>query len=440
MKLNVRGGVQVYTICLALLVSCIFTVQASAVTDAERIRDLERRLEQSLKVIESLSSRVQQIEGKVGTVETRVQAAEVAVQDAGAPSGPSQADSILSQLTQLHGFADVGYVYSGDRATPADQSRGFTLGSFDIYLTPKLGGNTKALIELIFEYDAAGDIVLDLERLQLGYAFNDLLTLWAGRFHTPFGYWNTGFHHGLQIQTSAIRPVFVDFEDAGGILPVHGNGLWAAGGEKIGSGRATYDLYLTNGSRIKGVTTAGGDGELNANNVSNDNGNYHVGVNAGYEFADALDGLKLGAHWYRGKVNGYDPDDMDLSQSQLHILGAYAYFYDFDWEVIAEYYKFYNKNLTGAVGTGTSWAGFVQVARTIDNFTPYVRLEKADLDQMDNYFNQQASGQSYRKGAAGVKYDLNLKSVIKVELSHTNLVDRTLENYNEIRTQYAIRF
>ena len=92
------------------------------------------------------------------------------------------------------------------------------------------------------------------------------------------------------------------------------------------------------------------------------------------------------------------------------------------------------------MGTGTSWAGFVQVARTIDNFTPYVRLEKADLDQMDNYFNQQASGQSYRKGAAGVKYDLNLKSVIKVELSHTNLVDRTLENYNEIRTQYAIRF
>ncbi|MBL7050156.1 MAG: hypothetical protein ISR96_11630, partial [Nitrospira sp.] len=57
-------------------------------------------------------------------------------------------------------------------------------------------------------------------------------------------------------------------------------------------------------------------------NVSNDNGNYHVGANADYEFADALEGLKLGAHWYKGKVNGYDPDSMDLSQSLLHMLGV----------------------------------------------------------------------------------------------------------------------
>jgi hypothetical protein len=29
---------------------------------------------------------------------------------------------------------------------------------------------------------------------------------WAGRFHSPYGYWNTAFHHGAQLQTSLLRP------------------------------------------------------------------------------------------------------------------------------------------------------------------------------------------------------------------------------------------
>ena len=76
-----------------------------------------------------------------------------------------------------------------------------------------------------------------MERAQLGYSFSDALTFWVGRFHTPYGYWNTAFHHGAQIQTSVTRPLFIDFEDKGGILRAHSLGLLAHGRVPAGPGK-----------------------------------------------------------------------------------------------------------------------------------------------------------------------------------------------------------
>src|SRR5206468_11134940 len=149
----------------------------------------------------------------------------------------------------LHGFADVGYV----TGIPVPGRRaGFALGNVDLYMTPEIGPRVRSLIELVFEYgpDGAG-VATDLERLQFGYVFSDAATLWVGRYHTPYGYWNAAFHHGAQIQLAASRPRFIDFEDRGGILPAHGVGLLASGGTRTGSGRLQYDAYVANGDSIQ---------------------------------------------------------------------------------------------------------------------------------------------------------------------------------------------
>src|SRR4029077_14099054 len=135
----------------------------------------------------------------------------------------------------------------------------------------------KALIELVFEHETGGSLTTDLERLQVGYTFNDAFTLWLGRFHTPFGYWNTAFHHGQQLQTSILRPQMIDFEDRGGVLPVHTVGLWGTGATRAGDGKVAYDLYVGNGPTIK-------ENELDPNNSGKPHPGSSVGFNLGYLF------------------------------------------------------------------------------------------------------------------------------------------------------------
>ena len=97
----------------------------------------------------------------------------------------------------MQGYADVAAFYRDPLPGQSEVNDGFSLGSLDFFMTPSIGEKVRTLIEIIAEYDADGNLVVDLERLQLGYLVNDDLTVWVGRFHTPYGFWNTGFHHGL---------------------------------------------------------------------------------------------------------------------------------------------------------------------------------------------------------------------------------------------------
>lgn len=328
----------------------------------------------------------------------------------------------------LHGFADVGHVYSND---PAAHKSGFSLGTLDIYLTPEFGDRGKSIIELAFEYDDGGSLAVDLERMQFGYTFSDAMTLWAGRFHTPLGYWNTAFHHGAQTQTAVLRPRFIEFEDRGGILPAHGVGLLATGALRAGAGKLQYDAYLSNGNRLK-------DGVLDFDAYRDDNANKQVGGNLRYTFGGSLEGLTLGLHGLAQKV-----DDSDKhTRTQVNVHGVFAVLERGNWEVIGEYYGFRNEDLSGTTGTHASWAGFAQGGYTFGAaWTPYLRLEKAALDQTDNYFLGQTSGRSYQRQALGLRYKLNASAALKVELNRTVEENALAEpTTNEVRLQLAVQF
>lgn len=409
----------------------ISTVNAFAMDDSDRIRELERKLEEKGQTINSLADRVRELDERM--TERKPEAPKEP------PVASTGVRSILDEITFLHGFADVGFGFGSKRDDPADRPKGFALGSLDLYLTPQSGDRLKSLVELIFEFEEDGDLEVDMERLQVGYAFGNNATAWLGRFHTPFGYWNTAFHHGAQVQTSILRPRFIDFEDKGGILPAHTVGVWGVGKTALASGKLTYDLYAGNGPKIKGVDK-GGDGVLNPNNVKDDNNNFSVGVNIGYEFGETLEGLKLGAHWFRAVVDGYDPSDNRLQRSELNLVGGYLLYAENNWEAIAEFYQFLNRDRSGGSGTHSSQAGFIQLAYTFAPFTPYARFEASNLDQGDNFFSQQKNGRSYSREAFGIRYDLSPNSALKLEGNHTSLTDRGSESFDEIRAQFAIRF
>jgi hypothetical protein len=404
----------------SLLLAVGVSPLALADDQSDRIKALEQRLENSVKLIEALSARVVELERGSGTPPAKpdseavparsVRSQEIVdlqenVSQISASLGARDRDSGLP----LHGFADVGAAWSAG-ADPI-KLRGFSVGSVDLYLTPQFGDRVKSLAEIVFEFDRDGTGTTDLERLQLGYTVSDELTLWLGRFHAPFGLWNTYFHHGANLQTSIYRPRFVEFEDQGGIIPAHSVGLWATGKTRLGTGRITYDAYLSNGPAIR-------ERRIDPNSYTDDNRGKLIGLNLGYQPGGGLSGLTVGIHGFGSTVTAYDVSGAPLSTTRLRVAGGY-FGYDADeWEAIGEYYSFRNAD-SGTAEVRSSNAWFVHVGRAFGSLTPYARYERTSLNPNDTYFSSQHAGRSYKRSVLGARYALDARSSFKLELSNT---------------------
>ena len=408
---------------------------------------------------DATSAQIQTMQKKINDMQDQLNQVTTAV------ASQSSTDTGLP----MHGFMDVGYALNSQGSVIANPNvanpRGFYQGRLSFYLTPHFGDNVKVLAEPNIEVSQLdGTVNVDVERLQIGYTFSDNATLWGGRFHTPYGYWNTAFHHGAQLQTSVLRPRFIDFEDSGGILPAHMVGVWGTGKIKTGEDKFTYDWFVGNGPKIVDaqpvpstpvVPTDYQTGGLDPNIAGDDNHSAMVGLNLGYDFSgEYLDGLRLAVHWLQGNVNIYgstangstptvnSQPSVLLNTTNLNVGGGSLVYLSNDWEIMGEYYGFNNKDMSNDVKY-KSRAGYMQVATNFGEFTPYVRAERTMFDQADNYFSMQANGQSYARQALGLRYNLNPKACLKLELMNSSFkqdTGRTALDYRSLNIQYAIGF
>lgn len=339
----------------------------------------------------------------------------------------------------VHGFADVFYTSTTQQDAPTGNT-GFKLGNFDLYLSPDLTGRFRALTEDVVEFDDwhppgeyNGQPAIDIERLQVGYLVNDNLTIWMGRFHTPYGYWNTAYHHGAQLQPTVMRPQFVAFEDHGGILPSHNDGIWLTGHYPQGPGRITYDAYFGNGQRIL-------DNQLDMQNEGASNSHTAVGGRFGYEFlGNALDGLWIGVHALSEEVNVYVNGPL-VAQTDVRIAGGFFHWTPGDWELFGEYYGFNDRAHTGGTSHSSS-AWYLEADYTfLGRITPLVRAERDRLSQDDGYFQYLLGGQSYTRTLVGVRYDVTPQVALKLDADHTNATPNGGQSYNEGHFQVAYRF
>jgi hypothetical protein len=432
---------------------------APPTTDRERIGVLERKLDQSLELIRELSTRVRELEAQTGpAAQKAAPAANMASGARTAPAPPAaapqaappppdtaarltQVEQTLAQMASsagqhpedtgmpMHGFADVGV---GNHNAEFHEYQGADIAELDFFLTPRLGARTRALFELNFEVGEDGAVGVDLERAQIGYQIGDASTLWAGRFHTPYGFYNTAFHHGQQIATALRRPRFIEFEDHGGIMPAHTVGLWLTGSKRLSEEKLTYDLYVGNSQSISG-------GTLDMHNPGNLHGSTILGGNLGVLLGGVLDGLKVGVDAFQTRIE--DEDHLPASIfTRVRSYGVYAAYDTDSWENIAEWHVFENTDLSGSTGSHHSDAGFVQLGYRAPRFTPYARYERGSFQQADDYFAAQTYGGSYYRDALGVRFDIDLQSALKLELADTHLTDRTVGSFSDLLLQYAIRF
>jgi hypothetical protein len=340
----------------------------------------------------------------------------------------------------VHGFADVYYTSTDQQNSPSGNT-GFKLGNLDLYLAPSLSDHIRALMEDVVEFDdwykpgeSNGQPSIDIERLQFGYVLSDDMTVWLGRFHTPYGYWNTAYHHGAQLQPTVMRPQFIAFEDHGGVLPAHMDGLWLTGHRNEGPGRITYDVYLGNGQRIL-------DGALDMQNEGNADAHTAFGTRLGYEFqGGSLDSLWIGAHALEEQVNNF-VNGIVTARTDIKLLGGFFHWTPSDWELMGEYYRFDNHphDAVGPSKSSTAW--YAEADYTFyGRITPLVRLEQDSLSQSDGYFQFLQGGQSYKRTVLGVRYDLTPQTALKLDGNHTSASPEGSHAYNELHFQVAVRF
>ena len=346
-------------------------------------------------------------------------------------SGPPSAMAL-----DFHAFADIQYRHDvHNDAAPEEDNGAFIIGPLDFYLAESLGPRVDVLAEFAFE-----DGGVDVERLQIGYLFSDLAKFSAGRYHTSLGYWNTAYHHGAFLYTTIERPFFLDWEDDGGILPLHTVGLVLSGRQFPESGEWSYHLMFGNGSS---VTDENGTNVLDPNTESDPNKNKAVGFHLAWA-PNVLDGWVLGLSGYNSEVENNGPllvppavaPTLEVTQTigavdLTHTHGAL--------EVLAEYFLVRDKDKIGA-DTATNQFYYVQIAYEIkDGIKPYARHEQGSVDEGANDPYMIALGaMDQRIDTIGVNTHIGEQSVLKIEGRF--VTDDGTDHHQEYGAQWAFAF
>lgn len=357
----------------------------------------------------------------------------------------------LSFGLEIQGFSDITYTYDWNKQ-PAKASDPYTNGTFelgelDLFMRANLSDRVDFLTEFNFSADPnTNDGAVDVERLQIGYLFNDALKIQAGRFHNVLSYWNMTYHHGRQLYTTVTRPDFVLFEDQGGLIPTHTVGVSVSGYLDTRMGEFEYDLMGGNGPRVQNVdptTTTGGS--LSPNSTGDDSKN-KAGTFMFRWMPRAIRGLGMGVSGNIQQLRFYEsdgitpvtivsPDGTLTTVVFQQIYGANLVYMAHNIEFLAEGYQFRDSNYHGQSYLDYTW--YAQIGLRIKNrFIPYARFERTTVLDNDPYFVALGK-QNESKTIVGLRFNLIPSSSIKAEVQQ---IGTPSNNYNEVAVQWAFAF
>lgn len=347
-----------------------------------------------------------------------------------------------SYAFELNGFADVAFTKSteGDNRPEEKEYRNgdFAFGTLDLYLAQTVD-DIDILVELIVE---KGN-VLDLERLTIGYTFSDAVKLRAGRFHTPLGFWNNAYHHGVQLQPTIQRPDFLKFEDDGGIIPTHVVGVSLGGRVDTGVGAVEYTVLIGNGPQIVDENEDGdlikGDDVLSPNNIADNNIGKAVAFNAAIS-PSVLGGLKLGVSGHIAEIASFN-DAVIVDQTIYAFAATYAIG---PLGLAAEYFTINDKvEVSGDDYTNNAYYGLITYT-LMEKWVPYVMYENLSVKKDDPYMSALEIGRDTEELTVGLRYNINYRSSLKVEyrdiINERNVIEDKDADWNEYAVQWALAF
>src|ERR1700730_2579879 len=223
------------TAIILVFIASLSHAQDTAPSEREMMQQLVQQvtvLQEQVRVLES-----QQRARGPSTADATPQPASTATPQAA--DNTAQPASLLQELHEFHGiqwrgFGEVDYKVLNQRKpelgtygfVPGSQGNFYT-GDFDLLLTSRITDKASVLAEIVFGEEDAQKFGVDLERVLLKYDYNDHLKMSFGRYHTGIGYYN--FNSGSWLQTTADRPLIMEFSNDGGLLPTQAVGGFVTG-------------------------------------------------------------------------------------------------------------------------------------------------------------------------------------------------------------------
>lgn len=313
--------------------------------------------------------------------------------------------SDLAPRLTLHGFADVtANLYFDDVKGVGDSNRNwFALGELDLFLVSHLADNISFLSEIVFETDTDSEVAVELERIFIKYTVSDLFWISVGRHHTALGYWNEAFNHGLLLQPTVARPDILNWEDHGGILPMHSVGI--AMGGRLFRGPWGFE-YATNIGNGRGLTSRE--------------------VQTGFDFNNekAVTLRLTGSHEGNGRLLFGPMVHIDMipadpavpgreGRESERIAGAYVTYRDERFELLSEYYFVRHQDLlTDAVYDSPGY--FAIGILNFGKLKPYGGYDRLAVDPADPYYGPEIT--PLKRFLLGLRWDLISFNAIKFEL------------------------
>jgi hypothetical protein len=436
---------------LALLLLGVFMLQAplQAQESAAATSDSDKQtIQMLLQRIDRLEARVSQLEAaRTPTLEPVVAKTNNAPPQSSAPTSPSPTGEpearqeqetehlepermdMSKTLLRIRGFGDISF-HGSDQP---QSTTAFSLGQLNLFVTSDISEKFKFLGEIVFE--AGPDDIygvpsgetnkfsVDLERYLLQYSQNDYFNLSVGRYHTAIGFYNTAYHHSTWFQTTTGRPLLFEFEDRGGILPIHNVGVSATGRIPSGGLGLHYIAEVGNGrsSRVP----------LEQEPVQNDiDENTHKAFNlALFARPVAVQGLQLGFSAYRDKLMPLGVPSVGETILAAHVVYQVP---NFEWLNEAMVIRHAPEGMSHVFNTP---AFYTQLSKRFGSYRPYFRYQYINAPNSEPIFPDVR----LRAGpSVGVRYDASEAVALKLQYDYTAL--RQQSGTNALTLQLGFTF
>jgi hypothetical protein len=319
---------------------------------------------------------------------------------------------VSKTLLRIRGFGDASF--HGDNAH--GDSSTFSLGQLDLFVTSDLSERYRFLTEIVFEsgpdniygksLGSENQFGVDLERYLIQFSLNEHLNLSLGRGHTAIGYYNTAYHHSAWMQTTVDRPFLFQFEDRGGILPIHIVGASASGLVTSNKFGLHYIAEIGNGRESRDPL----HDEPVQNVISDQN---HKAFDLGMFFRpDATPGFQAGLSLYKDQLAPAQQPTIDETIVAAHVV------------LIRPKYEWLSEAVLdrhAPAGSPTVFhtpGGYAQFSRVFGEFRPYFRYEYLNAPVREPVFPDVG----LRHGPlAGIRFDPNESVALKLQFDHTFL-------------------
>lgn len=358
-----------------------------------------------------------------------------AVSSASGEPDQGQSDPMMDRmdvsrtLLRIRGFGDI----SVHGSTQKGDNTSFSLGQLDLFVTSDVSDKFKFLSEIVFEAGPTniyGNVTgepnsfgVDVERYLLQYSHNDYFNVSAGRFHTAIGYYNTAYHHSSWLQTTTGRPFLFDFEDHGGILPIHTVGVSVTGEVPSGSLGLHYAAELGNGRASRTPLVQ----EPVQNEYDDENRKaFNLAL---FARPESVRGLQTGFSFYR-----YVMEPLNQPRIGESILAAHAV-------LIRPKYEWLNEALLdrhAVLGTNSTFntPGFYsQVSKQFGSYRPYLRYQYVNAANNEPVF---PDVQLRHGPSAGLRFDASESVALKFQYDYTFM--RNQPGINQLALQMGFTF